>query len=173
MTGFFLASLASGQSSAWYDNGWIIGIVTGLASGALLAAATPIFLRKRRARDLAIRRERTADDVLSALRPSVATGYLPSAAMVNAITRANAYRRGLDPRSWVPVVGTLAAGFAGLLIFTLSGRLSAWLRSISSDQFSGGRVTFASLAPYESMLAATAMTASDQEPVADGESPNE
>jgi hypothetical protein len=94
----FLASLISAQPSPWYNNGWIVGIATGLASGALLVVVTPLFLRKRKARDLAIRRERAADDVLSALRPAVATGYLPSASAVQAVTRASAYRRGLDPK---------------------------------------------------------------------------
>jgi hypothetical protein len=102
-----LASLLSSQTSPWYDNGWInngwiIGIVTGVVSGALLAAVTPLFLRRRRARDLAIRRDRAADDVLSALRPSVATGYLPSATTVDAIARASAYKRGLDPKYAIP-----------------------------------------------------------------------
>ena len=95
---FLLASLAAAQASSWYDNGWIIGIATGLASGALLALITPLFLRKRKARDLAVRRERAADDVLSALRPSVASGYLPSASVVDAIARASAYERRLDPK---------------------------------------------------------------------------
>jgi hypothetical protein len=44
--------------SPWYDNGWLIGIMTGLASGALLAAVTPIFLHRRRARKLAVESER-------------------------------------------------------------------------------------------------------------------
>jgi hypothetical protein len=102
-----LVSLAPNQASPWYDNswisnGWTIGIVTGLVSGALLAAVTPLFLRRRKARELAIRRDRTADDVLSALRPSIATGYLPSAPTVDAIARASAYRRGLDPKFAIP-----------------------------------------------------------------------
>lgn len=95
---FYFASLALAQSSPWYDNGWVVGIATGVASGAFLAVVTPLFLRRRKAKDLAIRRERAADDVLSALRPSVATGYLPSASTVEAITRASAYRRGLNPK---------------------------------------------------------------------------
>lgn len=104
MDQLFSVGLASGQPSPWYDNGWIIGIATGLASGALLAVVTPLFLRRRKARDLAMRRERAADDVLSALRPSVATGYLPAASTVEAIARASAYKRGLDPKLAVPIL---------------------------------------------------------------------
>jgi hypothetical protein len=94
-----LTSLTTSQrSNPWYDNGWLIGTVTGLASGILLATFTPLFLRKRRARDLAIRRDRAADDLLASLRPSVATGTLPSASTVEAVARACAYQRGLDPK---------------------------------------------------------------------------
>jgi len=101
----FLALLTnSGPSSPWYDNGWLIGITTGVLSGALLAAATPIFLRRRRARDLAIRRERAAEDVISTLRPSVAAGSLPSPAAVEAIARACAFRRGLDSKNATPTL---------------------------------------------------------------------
>jgi hypothetical protein len=94
----FLAVLVTGQASAWYNNGWIIGIITALASGVLLAAVTPLFLRRRKARDLAIGRERAANDLLAALRPSVANGTLPSGSVVQATARACAYKRGLDPK---------------------------------------------------------------------------
>jgi hypothetical protein len=82
----------------WYNNAWFIGIATGLASGAIIAVITPLFLRRRRARDLAIRRDRAADDTLSTLRPAVASGTLPSCGIVEAIARASAFRRGLDPK---------------------------------------------------------------------------
>jgi hypothetical protein len=79
----YLALLAAGQSDAhWYNNAWFIGISTGLASGAVIALITPLFLRRRRARDLAIRQERAADDTLSTLRPAVASGTLPSSPVV-------------------------------------------------------------------------------------------
>ena len=54
-----LSLLAAGPvSDPWYDNGWLIGIVTGLASGVLLAVATSIFLRMRAARKRAPEGER-------------------------------------------------------------------------------------------------------------------
>jgi hypothetical protein len=84
--------------SPFYDNPWVIGIVTGVLSGILLALITPVLLRKRRAREIAIRRERAAEDVLSALRPSVATSNFPTAPMVEAVRRAAAFNRGLDPK---------------------------------------------------------------------------
>lgn len=44
------------QSSLFYDNPWVIGLVTGVLSGVILALITPILLRRRRAREIAIRR---------------------------------------------------------------------------------------------------------------------
>lgn len=102
-----LASLAVGQASAWYHNGWIIGIIAALASGVLIAAVTPLLLRRRKASDLAFSRERAADDLLTALRLSVAAGTLPPAPVVQATARACAYRRGLDPRHAVSTLTLL------------------------------------------------------------------
>jgi hypothetical protein len=96
--GLIVVLAIHGTADVWYDNPWIIGVITGVASGAILALATPVFLRRRRARDIAIRRERAAEDVLSALRPSVATGHFPSAAVVESIVNASTYNRGLDPK---------------------------------------------------------------------------
>ena len=88
--------------NSWYDNPWIIGLATGLASGIILALVTPIILRRRRAREIAIRQERAAEDFLSALRPSVATGNFPSSSIVESVWRASAYNRGLDVKLAVP-----------------------------------------------------------------------
>jgi hypothetical protein len=107
LTQTFLAFLTTRTSDPWYNNSWVVGIVTGVVSGALLALVTPIFLRRRRARDLAIRRDRAAEDALSALRPSVATGNLPSTSVVQAIVRACAFRRGLDPKQATPASNLL------------------------------------------------------------------
>jgi hypothetical protein len=101
----FLA--ASQGSTSLYDNAWFIGISTGLASGAIIAIVTPLFLRRRRARDLAIRRERAADDTLSTLRPAVASGTLPSGPVVEAIARAADSRRGLDPKLATPITALM------------------------------------------------------------------
>jgi hypothetical protein len=112
-----LTLLAASQVSAsWYDNAWFIGISTGLASGAIIAIITPLFLRRRRARDLAIRRERAADDTLSTLRPAVATGTLPSAPVVEAIARASAFRRGLDSKLATPVTGLMDQMISEIMI---------------------------------------------------------
>jgi hypothetical protein len=55
----FLSLLVAARvSDPWYDNSWLIGIATGLASGILLAMATPIVLRMRRARKRAVEGER-------------------------------------------------------------------------------------------------------------------
>jgi hypothetical protein len=93
--------------SPWYDNPWMIGLVTGIASGIILAVITPILLQKRRAREIAIRRERSAEDILSALRPSVATGNFPSASIVEAIRHASAFNRGLKIKETVPAAELL------------------------------------------------------------------
>ncbi|HLK73174.1 MAG TPA: hypothetical protein VKU77_05955 [Streptosporangiaceae bacterium] len=92
------ASSTSAVATSWYDNAWIIGIVTGVASGAILALATPVFLSRRRAREIALKQERAAEDVLAALRPSVATGHFPSAEVVQAIVNASTYNRKLEPK---------------------------------------------------------------------------
>lgn len=104
-----LALLTSAPQPAdlWYNNPWIIGLATGVASGILLSISTPIFLRRRRAREIATRRERSAEDFLSALRPSVATGNFPSAPVVEAVRRASAYNRGLDVKLAVPAADLL------------------------------------------------------------------
>jgi hypothetical protein len=91
----------------WYDNPWVIGLATGVASGIILALITPIILRRRREREIAIGRERAAEDFLSALRPSVATGNFPSSSIVESVWRASAYNRGLDAKLTVPAVGLL------------------------------------------------------------------
>lgn len=69
----FLSLLAADRASdPWYDNGWLIGIVTGLASGALLAVATPIVLRMRRARKPAVQENRPgpAEELRTTASPS-------------------------------------------------------------------------------------------------------
>jgi len=63
-----------------------------------LALITPVFISRRRARDIALKQERAAENVLSALRPSVATGYFPSAEVVQAIVNASTYNRKLEPK---------------------------------------------------------------------------
>ena len=91
----------------WYDNPWVIGLGTGVASGIILELITPIILRRRREREIAIGRERAAEDFLSALRPSVATGNFPSSSIVESVWRASAYNRGLDVKLTVPAIGLL------------------------------------------------------------------
>lgn len=59
---------------------------------------TPVFLSRRRAKEIALKQERAAEDVLSALRPSVATGHFPSAEVVQAIVNASTYNRKLEPK---------------------------------------------------------------------------
>jgi len=86
----------------WYNNAWVIGLATGLASGIILALITPILLRRRRAREIAVRRERAAEDFLAALRPSVATGNFPSSSIVESVWRASAYDRGIDAKLTTP-----------------------------------------------------------------------
>ena len=102
-----IALASTPHVSPWYENAWLIGIATGLASGALLTAITPAFLRTKRARDLAIKQDRAAEDVLAALRPTVATGTLPTAETVQAIWRAAAYKRQLDPKLATPVLNLI------------------------------------------------------------------
>jgi hypothetical protein len=90
------------QPNPIYDNPWVIGVVTGLASGIILALITPIFLRRRRAREIALRRERAAEDFLSSLRPTVGTQEFPTAEMVESTWRASAFKRDLDLKLAVP-----------------------------------------------------------------------
>lgn len=97
----FAAAVAA-QPSPFYDNAWVIGVVTGLASGIILTLITPIFLRKRRAREIALRRERAAEDFLSSLRPTVGTQEFPTAEMVESAWRASAFKRDLDLKLAVP-----------------------------------------------------------------------
>jgi hypothetical protein len=52
------AAAVRAPASPFYNNPWIIGTVTGVLSGIILALITPIFLRKRRVREISIRRER-------------------------------------------------------------------------------------------------------------------
>src|ERR1700733_16283707 len=100
-------SVVHKSTGPWYDNPWVIGLATGVGSGIILAIITPLLLQRRKAREISIRRERSAEDILSALRPSVATGNFPSASIVEAIRRASAFNRGLKVKQTVPAADLL------------------------------------------------------------------
>jgi hypothetical protein len=104
MLTFLQLAATNNAASRWYENAWVIGIATGVLSGALIAIVTPIFLRSRRKRDIDIKRDRAAEDVLSALRPAVATGNLPPASVVEAIARAAVFKRGLTSEQAAPTL---------------------------------------------------------------------
>jgi hypothetical protein len=81
---------------AWLSNPWVIGIISGIPSGLLVAFLSNYFLSNRKRREHQQRVDAANRELIYAVRPGVSEGQIASRDVVLALRSATARRYNLD-----------------------------------------------------------------------------
>ncbi len=82
---------------AWVNNGWVVGIGSGLVSGFAVFWILRLFLSKKDDREYQQRTASADKEVMYAIRPGISEGQLPDREVVGALIRATARRYSVSP----------------------------------------------------------------------------